>query len=158
SEQARKWSETPEDVEVATGEYSAKHWARKAAQHVANGVIDDTTVSDVTTFSSSRIAHAIRAYKLPAVTADLPSVVAVNSVVPNGTVIADTATSVVLFGVELTVAEPLQISTVMLSAHVFDSDAEVQGDTVAFSPVYVISSVSIPNDITFQVFDWAFVI
>jgi len=59
---AEEWANKAEDslVSVAAGgdgstEYSAKHWAAKAADIVAAGVIDDTQTSTVLTWSSSKI-------------------------------------------------------------------------------------------------------
>lgn len=47
---AAKWAEEEEDIEVETGKYSAKHWAKKAELYYQNwyGVQIDTTVSSPT--------------------------------------------------------------------------------------------------------------
>lgn len=44
-----------EDVEVAPGVFSARHWAEKAAETVATGVIDDASSADNKAFSASRM-------------------------------------------------------------------------------------------------------
>lgn len=54
-DKAEKWAEEDEDVEVETGQYSAFHWAAKAEQAVADGVIDDSASSALTTYSSEKI-------------------------------------------------------------------------------------------------------
>lgn len=52
---AQKYAENPEDVAVVTGEYSAKHWAAKAAYLVTTGVINDGSTSAIMTWSSDKI-------------------------------------------------------------------------------------------------------
>lgn len=49
---ANEWAENPENVEVEPGEYSAKHWAAKAQESVIGDLIDDTTTSETTVWSS----------------------------------------------------------------------------------------------------------
>jgi hypothetical protein len=51
---AKKWADENEDVEVETGKYSAKHWATKASEVVSAGLINDTTPSSSTVFSSTK--------------------------------------------------------------------------------------------------------
>jgi len=55
---AEQWAEEAEDVQVETDQYSAKHWASKAAQVVGDGIIDDSSPSDSTTYSSTKISEA----------------------------------------------------------------------------------------------------
>lgn len=52
---ASKWAENPEDVEVLAGQYSAYHWARKAQAVASGDVIDDGVISDLLTWSSTKI-------------------------------------------------------------------------------------------------------
>jgi hypothetical protein len=51
---AHKWAEEDEDVEVETGEYSAYHWAQKAASFAP--LIEDQIVDGVTTKTASQNA------------------------------------------------------------------------------------------------------
>lgn len=51
---AEQWAENPEDVEVETGEYSAYHWAQKAASFAP--LIEDQIVDGVTTKTASQNA------------------------------------------------------------------------------------------------------
>lgn len=52
---ANKWAVNPEDTEVLTGQFSAYHWARKAQAVASGDVIDDTKISDLLTWSSTKI-------------------------------------------------------------------------------------------------------
>lgn len=52
---AQRWAENAEDLEVVTGEYSAYHWARKAQAVASGDVIDDTEISNLLTWSSTKI-------------------------------------------------------------------------------------------------------
>lgn len=55
---AQKYATEDEDVEVSTGEFSAKHWAKKAASAVANipaGTIIDILIGLDKTWSSTKI-------------------------------------------------------------------------------------------------------
>lgn len=59
---AKEWAITPENTEVISGEYSAKHWAAKAAASVAvlpEGTINDLLTTTDKTWSSSKIASEI---------------------------------------------------------------------------------------------------
>ncbi len=55
-DKADQWAEESEDVEVETDKFSAKHWAAKAAAVVADGIVDDDSISSGTTFSSFKIS------------------------------------------------------------------------------------------------------
>ncbi|BAF69592.1 phage-related tail protein [Nitratiruptor sp. SB155-2] len=61
-QKAFKWANEDEDIEVEPGQYSAKHWAAKAAYVVSNGVIDDTSVSTITTYSSQMIEDRLQEF------------------------------------------------------------------------------------------------
>ena len=52
---AQRWAENAEDLEVITGEYSAYHWARKVQAVASGDVIDDTKISNLLTWSSSKL-------------------------------------------------------------------------------------------------------
>jgi hypothetical protein len=67
STKAGLWAEEAVDVAVEPGKYSAKHWAAKAADVVAGGVISDATTGSVTTWSSSKI-NTLLGGKEPSVT------------------------------------------------------------------------------------------
>ena len=56
---AQKWASELEDVVVADGKYSAYHWALKAYQLVTEGVINDITASDITTYSSNKLEELL---------------------------------------------------------------------------------------------------
>ena len=60
-DKSQDWSEEAEDVPVETGQYSAKHWAVKAAGVVADGVIDDEATSASFTWSSQEITGQLSA-------------------------------------------------------------------------------------------------
>lgn len=53
---AKAWAENPEDVPVEPGEFSAFHWAQKAAALVGGGVINDAVTATDTTWSSTKIS------------------------------------------------------------------------------------------------------
>ena len=67
STKAGLWAEEAVDVAVEPGKYSAKHWAAKAADVVAGGIISDATTGSVTTWSSSKI-NTLLGGKEPSVT------------------------------------------------------------------------------------------
>ena len=52
---ANKWAVNPENTEVLTGQFSAYHWARKAQAVASGDVIDDTEISNLLTWSSTKI-------------------------------------------------------------------------------------------------------
>ena len=56
---AEKWAEENFNVEVETGQYSAKHWATVASNIVGSGVIDDSIIGLATTYSSDKILDEI---------------------------------------------------------------------------------------------------
>lgn len=59
---SKEWAITPENTEVISGEYSAKHWAVKAAASVAvlpAGTINDLLTASDKTWSSNKISSAI---------------------------------------------------------------------------------------------------
>mgnify|MGYP000144405321 FL=1 len=54
---AQRWATEDEDVPVVTGEFSARHWALKAAATAASvAAIDDGATSLISTWSSTKIA------------------------------------------------------------------------------------------------------
>ena len=67
---AGKWASEAEDVVVSGGQYSAFHWAQKAADVVTGGVIDDITPSLFKAYSSSKVVDLL-SYKAPTVTPTL---------------------------------------------------------------------------------------
>lgn len=54
-DKADRWANEGADIEVEKDKYSAKHWAIRAASVVSNGVIDDSRVSNITTWSSDKL-------------------------------------------------------------------------------------------------------
>lgn len=56
SNMSYKWANNPEDVIVHDGKYSAFHWAMKASDIVGDGVINDSSESLATTYSSRKLA------------------------------------------------------------------------------------------------------
>lgn len=56
---AQNWA-TKTDGPVSGSEYSAKYWANEAATAVAAGVIDDSVVSTVKTWSSDKLVDALK--------------------------------------------------------------------------------------------------
>jgi hypothetical protein len=57
---AKKWANDDYNVEVAPGQYSAKHWATVANNIVGEGVIDDGVTGELTTWSSYKIDSLIQ--------------------------------------------------------------------------------------------------
>jgi len=70
---ASKWASEAEDVIVAEGKYSAYHWAQKASAVVGSGVINDSSVSLVTTFSSTKITTSLPKVGLDTLNVTAPS-------------------------------------------------------------------------------------
>lgn len=56
---ASKYANENEDVEVESGTYSAKHYMLKAQDIVATAMIDDSTVSTIKTYSSSKVVSLL---------------------------------------------------------------------------------------------------
>jgi len=61
-QKAYRWAEEAEDVEVETGQYSAKHWAIKAQNAVATlpaGTINDSLIATDKAWSSQKISDGL---------------------------------------------------------------------------------------------------
>jgi len=101
---ANKWAEEAEDVEVATGEYSAHHWAIKAAASAASLTVDATPTDGSANAVSSNSVFDALAGKQSTLTFDsVPTNGSTNPVESNGIFDAIAAISTSPSGVRQTV-------------------------------------------------------